>query len=78
MCLGLPPVLEDSEITNATDILDGYWVLRQIRDDAIAGGLVSDAELSMGMSLDLELAIAAGATIVRVGTAIFGNRPPIR
>jgi pyridoxal phosphate enzyme (YggS family) len=32
-------------------------------------------ELSMGMSDDLELAIAEGATIVRVGTAIFGPRP---
>jgi PLP dependent protein len=32
-------------------------------------------ELSMGMSHDLEVAIAEGATIVRVGTAIFGERP---
>ena len=32
------------------------------------------AELSMGMSADLELAVAAGATIVRVGSAIFGSR----
>jgi uncharacterized pyridoxal phosphate-containing UPF0001 family protein len=31
-------------------------------------------ELSMGMTLDLEYAILAGATIVRVGTAIFGER----
>ncbi len=33
-------------------------------------------ELSMGMTSDLEQAIAAGATVVRVGTAIFGERPP--
>ncbi len=33
------------------------------------------AELSMGMSGDLEAAIAAGATAVRIGTAIFGDRP---
>lgn len=33
-------------------------------------------ELSMGMTLDLEIAIAAGATLVRVGTAIFGERSP--
>ncbi len=33
-------------------------------------------ELSMGMSGDLEAAIAAGATAVRIGTAIFGERPP--
>jgi uncharacterized pyridoxal phosphate-containing UPF0001 family protein len=31
-------------------------------------------ELSMGMSHDLEVAIAEGATLVRVGTAIFGER----
>lgn len=36
------------------------------------------AELSMGMSGDFELAIAHGATTVRIGTAIFGARPPAR
>lgn len=35
------------------------------------------AELSMGMSADFTLAVAHGATLVRVGTAIFGPRPPI-
>ena len=35
-------------------------------------------ELSMGMSGDYEAAIAEGATIVRVGTAIFGGRAPAR
>jgi PLP dependent protein len=34
--------------------------------------------LSMGMSADFELAVAFGATHVRVGTAIFGSRPSIR
>jgi pyridoxal phosphate enzyme (YggS family) len=34
------------------------------------------AELSMGMSADLEAAVAEGATIVRVGSALFGARPP--
>ena len=50
--------------------------LRKIRDEAIAKGLVSaDAkELSMGMSGDLETAIEEGATIIRVGSAIFGSR----
>ena len=38
-------------------------------------GLALDT-LSMGMSADLEAAIAAGSTLVRVGTAIFGNRSP--
>lgn len=46
---------------------------RQLREEAALG---SDwPELSMGMSADFELAIAHGATIVRVGTAIFGPRP---
>jgi pyridoxal phosphate enzyme (YggS family) len=47
--------------------------LRQLRDQLNAGGLALDT-LSMGMSHDLESAIAEGATIVRVGTAIFGER----
>ncbi len=36
------------------------------------------AELSMGMSGDLDIALEEGATIVRVGSAIFGDRPPAR
>ena len=50
--------------------------LRNIRDEAIAKALVgTDAtELSMGMSGDLETAIEEGATIIRVGSAIFGSR----
>lgn len=39
------------------------------------GGAARLPELSMGMTSDLEYAVAAGATIVRVGTAIFGERP---
>lgn len=48
--------------------------LRALRDELVAAGLALDT-LSMGMSDDLEAAIAEGATIVRVGTAIFGARP---
>jgi PLP dependent protein len=48
--------------------------LRDLRDRLAAEGLALDT-LSMGMSDDLETAIAAGATMVRVGTAIFGARP---
>jgi len=47
--------------------------LRDLRDRLAADGLALDT-LSMGMSDDLESAIAAGATMVRVGTAIFGAR----
>jgi uncharacterized pyridoxal phosphate-containing UPF0001 family protein len=38
------------------------------------GGRERLPELSMGMSDDLEIAVACGATIVRVGSAIFGSR----
>jgi PLP dependent protein len=48
--------------------------LRVLRDELNAGGLQLDT-LSMGMSADFEAAIAAGATIVRIGTALFGARP---
>lgn len=47
--------------------------LRQLRDRLNAGGLALDT-LSMGMSDDLEAAILEGATLVRIGTAIFGLR----
>jgi pyridoxal phosphate enzyme (YggS family) len=47
---------------------------RQLLDALRAAGLPLDT-LSMGMSADLEAAIAEGATLVRVGTAIFGERP---
>jgi pyridoxal phosphate enzyme (YggS family) len=47
--------------------------LRALRDELNGEGLALDT-LSMGMSADLEAAIAEGATIVRVGTAIFGER----
>ena len=47
--------------------------LRELLAALQAGGLDLDT-LSMGMSADLEAAVAEGATIVRVGTAIFGRR----
>ena len=49
--------------------------LRELRDALNAKGLQLDT-LSIGMSHDLEAAITEGATLVRVGTAIFGARPP--
>lgn len=50
-----------------------FATLRQLRDGLQADGLHLP-ELSMGMSADLEAAIAEGATLVRVGTALFGAR----
>lgn len=56
----------------------GFARLREVRDAVVRSGAPGTAtarELSMGMSGDLEVAIAEGATIVRVGTAVFGPRP---
>ena len=47
---------------------------RALFDELRAAGLALDT-LSMGMTADLEAAIHAGSTLVRVGTAIFGGRP---
>lgn len=54
----------------------GFAQLREIRDSALDRGLVPSAafELSMGMSGDLEWAIAEGSTMIRVGSAVFGDR----
>jgi len=50
-----------------------YRILAELRDHANRRGLQLDT-LSMGMSADLEAAIFEGATLVRIGTAIFGAR----
>jgi len=53
-----------------------FGTLRQLRDDiATQLKIASFSELSMGMSDDFEIAIAEGATMVRVGSSIFGPRP---
>lgn len=55
---------------------DCFVQLRSLRDrlqDELGQGL---PELSMGMSGDLDVAVAEGATLVRVGSAVFGARPP--
>jgi pyridoxal phosphate enzyme (YggS family) len=48
----------------------GFALLRRLADD------VGVPQRSMGMSEDLEVAVAEGSTMVRVGTALFGERPP--
>jgi hypothetical protein len=60
----LPPYFEDAE-----SVRPYFRRLREIRDRVLPNG-----ELSMGMSHDFEIAIEEGATMVRVGTAIFGER----
>lgn len=62
----------DSEL-----VRQGFSTLRELRDALVAtgdNGTQHATELSMGMSQDLELAIIEGATIIRIGTAIFGPR----
>ncbi len=51
----------------------GFRRLRELFNELRAGGLALDT-LSMGMTADLEAAVAEGSTVVRVGTAIFGPR----
>jgi pyridoxal phosphate enzyme (YggS family) len=75
-CRGLmtvPPFPTDPE-----DSRPWFRQLRELRDRLVAAGLPKDrlTDLSMGMSQDFEVAIEEGATIVRVGTAIFGRRTP--
>jgi hypothetical protein len=69
----MPPLADDPE-----DARRWFVELRDVRDEMVARGLPSAslAELSMGMSHDCEVAIEEGATMVRVGTAIFGRRTP--
>ncbi len=50
-----------------------FRILHELLDELVRAGLALDT-LSMGMSADLEAAIAEGSTMVRVGTAIFGER----
>jgi PLP dependent protein len=66
----LPPIPERAE--------DARPHFRRLRE--LAEGLQRDhpsiAELSMGMSNDYEVAVEEGATMVRIGTALFGERTP--
>jgi uncharacterized pyridoxal phosphate-containing UPF0001 family protein len=50
-----------------------FSAMRHLYQECLRSGLPLDT-LSMGMSADLEAAIAEGATLVRVGTGIFGSR----
>jgi PLP dependent protein len=52
-----------------------FATLRGLRDQLVQQTGLSLSELSMGMTADAEAAVAEGATLVRIGTAIFGPRP---
>jgi pyridoxal phosphate enzyme (YggS family) len=65
----IPPLAEDAEESRK------YFVqLRELRDRLQTEFRVDLAQLSMGMTQDFPVAIEEGATLVRVGTAIFGER----
>ncbi|MEO6907709.1 MAG: YggS family pyridoxal phosphate-dependent enzyme [Abditibacteriaceae bacterium] len=71
MCL--PPFCE-----NVADVRPYFLLLRDLRDGLKSTFGMEELELSMGMSHDFEIAIECGATMIRVGTALFGERknPP--
>lgn len=66
----IAPLSDDPDVATRT-----FVNLRTIRDDLASRFNTPLKELSMGMSGDLEAAILAGSTQVRVGTALFGARP---
>jgi hypothetical protein len=68
----LPPYLSDPE-----EVRPYFARLRELRDSARARGCAKGPleELSMGMSHDFDVAVEEGATMIRIGTALFGERP---
>ncbi len=70
----IPPFTENPEEARTY-----FKAMRQLGEDLAKKELFSNnekIELSMGMSNDFHVAIEEGATLVRIGTAIFGERPP--
>lgn len=66
----VPPPIDEAEAARPF-----FRQLRELRDE-VAERHPRALELSMGMSLDYEVAVGEGATMVRIGTALFGARPP--
>jgi PLP dependent protein len=65
----VPPIADDAEAARP------YFArLRELRDRLATASGLTLPELSMGMTSDYEVAIEEGATIVRVGRAVFGER----
>ena len=69
--MSVPPYSDQPE-----EIRPFFRRLRQLRDEALQAGVAASSctQLSMGMSHDFEIAIEEGATLIRLGTALFGNR----
>lgn len=68
--MGIGPLTSQADASRAA-----FARLRQLRDELEQATGEPLPELSMGMSADLESAVAEGATLVRAGTALFGERP---
>lgn len=68
MCI--PPLAEEAEASRKF-----FVQLRELRDSLEKEFDVKLPHLSMGMTNDFPIAVQEGATLVRVGTAIFGERP---
>jgi pyridoxal phosphate enzyme (YggS family) len=68
----IPPLAPEPE-----DSRKYFVALRQLRDEFEAQFHLTLPQLSMGMSGDFQVAVQEGATLVRVGTAIFGKRTPL-
>lgn len=68
--MAIAPLSDDPAVARRT-----FAELRRCRDGLATRFGVKLPELSMGMSGDLELAVAEGSTCVRVGSALFGSRP---
>ncbi|MEC9053700.1 MAG: YggS family pyridoxal phosphate-dependent enzyme [Verrucomicrobiota bacterium] len=71
--MSIPPAVDQPE-----DARDSFRRLRELRDGLEKEFEISLPGLSMGMSHDFEVAIEEGATIVRVGSSIFGPRKTVR
>lgn len=69
----IPPLAPEAEASRQF-----FIALRELRDALADEFQVKLPQLSMGMSGDFAVAIEEGATLVRVGTSIFGKRTPAR
>src|ERR1043166_198573 len=71
--MAIPPLAPEAEASRQ------YFVaLRELRDQFVTQFRIELPQLSMGMTGDFVVAVEEGATLVRVGTAIFGKRTPMR
>lgn len=66
----MAPLTDDEEVLRKT-----FAGLRELHEEAGTHAGYRGTELSMGMSNDFEVAVEEGSTMIRIGTALFGERP---